>query len=194
MYTMVGIAASGVLFGFARYFSRGTPRTMTQEYQEATNEYLKVSKTIIMTSWRTHDMATIPQVLSIPSLSTNNCRASTSSPSPDCPPKATRARVKCKASQPHQRNRRKAKQDGCEMGVLDGSDRKLFGRVQQQFSCVGCSKTTTRKRQRRETCILLHATTCHLYKDRRFTWKNLKMSQCRYQNLREVHLETRKHK
>ena len=39
---MVGIGAAGVLFGLVKYFARGPPRTMTEEYQRATDEYLKV--------------------------------------------------------------------------------------------------------------------------------------------------------
>lgn len=40
---MAGLGATAVLFGGARYFARGSPPTMTREYQEATDEYLKVS-------------------------------------------------------------------------------------------------------------------------------------------------------
>ena len=42
MYVMAAIGATGVLFGTARFFARGQPATMTKEYQEATNDYLKV--------------------------------------------------------------------------------------------------------------------------------------------------------
>lgn len=41
MYVMVALGATGVLFGTARFFARGQPATMTKEYQEASNEYLK---------------------------------------------------------------------------------------------------------------------------------------------------------
>lgn len=41
-YVILAVIASGALFGFTRSFARGDPRTMTKEYQEATNEYLKV--------------------------------------------------------------------------------------------------------------------------------------------------------
>lgn len=44
LYTMVGLGATAVLFGGARYFARGPAPTMTREYQEATDEYLKESK------------------------------------------------------------------------------------------------------------------------------------------------------
>lgn len=43
MYTLAGIGATAVLFGGARYFARGSGPTMTKEYQEASDAYLKVS-------------------------------------------------------------------------------------------------------------------------------------------------------
>ena len=39
---MAGVAAAGALFGFSRYFARPPPHTMTKEYQESSDEYLKV--------------------------------------------------------------------------------------------------------------------------------------------------------
>lgn len=39
---MIGVAAAGGIFAFTRYFARGPPHTMTREYQEASDEYLKV--------------------------------------------------------------------------------------------------------------------------------------------------------
>jgi len=39
---MVGVAAAGGLFAFSRYFARPPPHTMTKEYQEQSDEYLKV--------------------------------------------------------------------------------------------------------------------------------------------------------
>ena len=39
---MAGVVVSGVIFAIVRYFARAPPRTMTKEYQEATNEYMKV--------------------------------------------------------------------------------------------------------------------------------------------------------
>jgi len=41
-YVAAGIGASFALFAFIRMFARGPPSTMNKEYQEATNEYLKV--------------------------------------------------------------------------------------------------------------------------------------------------------
>ena len=42
LYTAVGCIVSGVLFFGIHAFARPPPRTMTKEWQEATNEYLKV--------------------------------------------------------------------------------------------------------------------------------------------------------
>lgn len=43
LYTMLGVAAAGVIFGVTRAFARGPPSTLNKEWQEATNEYVKVS-------------------------------------------------------------------------------------------------------------------------------------------------------
>lgn len=48
-YTLIGIGAAAVLFGITRSFAREPPRTMSKEWQEATNEYLKVRQLHI---WR----------------------------------------------------------------------------------------------------------------------------------------------
>lgn len=42
IYTLVGVLAAGALFVGTRSFARGSPRTMTKEWQEASNEYFKV--------------------------------------------------------------------------------------------------------------------------------------------------------
>lgn len=39
---MVGMAVSFGVFAAIRSFAKGTPATMTKEYQEASNEYMKV--------------------------------------------------------------------------------------------------------------------------------------------------------
>ena len=41
-YTALGVGVSFVLFATVRFFAKGSPGTMNKEYQEATNEYLKV--------------------------------------------------------------------------------------------------------------------------------------------------------
>lgn len=42
LYTAIGVFASFVIFATMRSFARPPPATMTKEYQEATNEFLKV--------------------------------------------------------------------------------------------------------------------------------------------------------
>lgn len=42
-YTMYGVVASGLLFYFTRVFAGPQPKTMSREWQEASNEYMKVS-------------------------------------------------------------------------------------------------------------------------------------------------------
>ncbi|KAK5211655.1 Cytochrome c oxidase subunit 5B, mitochondrial [Exophiala xenobiotica] len=44
IYTAAGVAISAVLFLIIHSFARPPPRTMTKEWQEATNEYLKSEK------------------------------------------------------------------------------------------------------------------------------------------------------
>lgn len=55
LYTMLGVAAAGVIFGVTRAFARGPPSTLNKEWQEATNEYVKVS--IASQAWTAHPMA-----------------------------------------------------------------------------------------------------------------------------------------
>jgi len=40
-YVMYGIGAATVIFMTTRYFAKPQPKTMTKEWQEASNEYLK---------------------------------------------------------------------------------------------------------------------------------------------------------
>lgn len=44
MGTVIGIAAGAALFFGVRQFARPPPKTMTREWEEATNEYLKEQK------------------------------------------------------------------------------------------------------------------------------------------------------
>lgn len=41
-YTMIGVVAAGLIFATTRAFAREGPSTMNKEWQEATNEYMKV--------------------------------------------------------------------------------------------------------------------------------------------------------
>ena len=43
LYTAIGLCASLLIFGTVRSFAKPPPSTMTKEWQEATNEFLKVS-------------------------------------------------------------------------------------------------------------------------------------------------------
>jgi hypothetical protein len=45
-YTAIGVGVSFLIFATIRSFARAAPDTMTKEYQEATNEYLKVRLTL----------------------------------------------------------------------------------------------------------------------------------------------------
>jgi hypothetical protein len=45
LYSAIGVAVSGALFFTIHAFARPPPRTMTKEWQEATNEYLRVCHT-----------------------------------------------------------------------------------------------------------------------------------------------------
>ena len=41
-YTMLGVAAGVAIFAILRQFAKEKPKTMTREWQEMTNEYLRV--------------------------------------------------------------------------------------------------------------------------------------------------------
>lgn len=43
LYTAIGVLISAGVFGLTRFFAKPAPHTMTKEWQEASNEYLKVS-------------------------------------------------------------------------------------------------------------------------------------------------------
>ncbi|AEO71582.1 341d28af-8b7a-4027-9e4c-767c34573330 [Thermothielavioides terrestris] len=44
LYTAIGVGISFIIFATLRSFAKPAPRTMTKEWQEATNEYLKSQK------------------------------------------------------------------------------------------------------------------------------------------------------
>lgn len=60
LYTMLGVAAAGVIFAVTRAFARPPPSTLNKEWQEATNEYVKVS--IASQAWTAHPMAKDAQI------------------------------------------------------------------------------------------------------------------------------------
>lgn len=105
MYVMAAIGATGVLFGTARFFARGQPATMTKEYQEATNDYLKVCiqcelvRCAHVVSARMRNNIVKKRNANNPS----HHRARTSSPSPVSPPRATPAPARSRARPPPNR-------------------------------------------------------------------------------------------
>lgn len=130
-YTMVGVAVSFGLFSFVRMFGKGVPPTLNKEWQEATNEYLKVCGIFLFfiadchcgTSELLYKSAgqsyispqtcndsfpihpSTPDPLSIGHMLTLLLnRHKTPSPSQVSHPKATQERAKCKAS-PRSQNR-----------------------------------------------------------------------------------------
>ena len=130
-YTMVGVAVSFGLFSFVRMFGKGVPPTLNKEWQEATNEYLKVcgislffiadchygvtelcmSLLARFTFLRRLPMTLFQYTLLPPDLLTIGHtltlllnRHKTPSPSQVSHPKATQERAKCKAS-PRSQNR-----------------------------------------------------------------------------------------
>jgi len=53
LYTVLGVVASGALFAVTRYFGSGNPpRTMTKEWQEASEEYLKAQGSEPITGYK----------------------------------------------------------------------------------------------------------------------------------------------
>ncbi len=81
-YTGVGVAVSAVLFFSVQTFARPPPRTMTKEWQEATNEYLKVSLGVV--TWKSALLTALRKNKSILSMVSAA--------------KATKARATCRAS------------------------------------------------------------------------------------------------
>lgn len=82
---MIGVVISAGIFALVRYFARPPPRTMTKEWQEATNEYLRVREQ--------HNCFHVRLV-------TNVTRAKTPSPSLVSAAKDTLERVRSKADLP----------------------------------------------------------------------------------------------
>lgn len=150
MYVMVALGATGVLFGTARFFARGQPATMTKEYQEASNEYLKVCKP--------HDFRRDPRargaylrnhdIKERDTDNTSHLRALTSSPSLVSHPRATMApawsRASLRASKcttPRESWERK------KCSRISGRASAAFANIERTgsvvrvfFPCVGCSK------------------------------------------------------
>jgi hypothetical protein len=147
MYVMLGVGASGVLFGTARFFARGKPPTMTKEYQEASNEYLKVC--IYSEKGRSRNLAiTRSQCAVEEELDANHIayyRARRSSLSPVSPPRATSVSAWSRAS---------PRANRCATPFIRANERNvveyLVERAQPppswsgkgccEFPCVDCSR------------------------------------------------------
>lgn len=83
LYTAVAVGVSFIIFASMRMFANPAPHTMTREWQEASNEYLKV-RSYPSTS-RSYDAQT---------KLTRDYRAKEPTPSPVSRPRATRARAR----------------------------------------------------------------------------------------------------
>lgn len=96
---MIGLGATTLLWVLIRYTAKGDPATMTKEYQEATNEYLKVRHN----STDRRRLRRISNSNSCTLLILLNCRLKTANPSPVSHPKTTRVQVTSRASQVERR-------------------------------------------------------------------------------------------
>lgn len=138
MYVMAALGATGVIFGTARFFARGQPATMTKEYQEASNEYLKVCTSRESYGDSYADSAYLRN--DIKKHSTNNPfhhRVLTSSPSLVSHPRATMApawsRASLRASKcttpPESRERKKCSR-------ISGRASAAFANIERRGSVV----------------------------------------------------------
>jgi len=66
IYTMIGVAVAGGIFFGTRSFARGTPHTMTKEWQEATNEYFRENNIENITGVSSEGYVGVGQVQSKP--------------------------------------------------------------------------------------------------------------------------------
>jgi hypothetical protein len=150
MYVMAALGATGVIFGTARFFARGAPPTMTKEYQEATNDYLKVCKS------RKANRGTCSASARMGRNNLDNCRtnvisfhrASTSSPSLVSRPRATSAPARSRALPRRNRcatPRKNRERKKCSR--ITGRASAAFANIERRssvvrilFPCVGCSK------------------------------------------------------
>lgn len=62
-YVLIGVASSVALFYFTRIFARGPPKTMSAEWQEASNAYLKVRLSIAFRDRKNRGLGDIRMIL-----------------------------------------------------------------------------------------------------------------------------------
>jgi Cytochrome c oxidase subunit IV len=94
-YTTIGIVVSGVVFFSIHSSARSPPKTMTKEWQEATNEYLKVRYDTLLAARHMLRPSAFP-----PGIHTDSMiyRKNASTPSMVSAARITRARDMCRAS------------------------------------------------------------------------------------------------
>lgn len=170
MYVMLGVGASGVIFGALRYFARGDPPTMTKEYQEASNEYLKVrfpdKQENVLCSMRA---AYGHWASGIDANVISHNRSRRSSPSPVCLPRTTSARVWSRASLRANRCSTICRRDE-QCSRTSGSEAYArWSEAAYQFPCVDCSRILERENFWKGACILrmlLSATVQRFFTDK----------------------------
>jgi hypothetical protein len=163
MYVMLGVGASGVLFGTARFFARGKPATMTKEYQEASNEYLKVCFNLEEERGRYLAIKRVRRKVEgdHDANHTSHYRARRSSLSPVCPPRAMSVSAWSRASRRANRratlciraNERNVVKYPVERAQPPPSWSEKGCR---EFPCVDCSRISGVERlgKRASSCIL----------------------------------------
>jgi len=163
MYVMLGVGASGVLFGTARFFARGQPATMTKEYQEASNEYLKVCYNLGEESGRYFATTRVRRGVEAghDANRTSYYRARRSSLSLVSPPRATSVSVWSRASRRANRCatlcKRANERNVVEYPVERAQPPPLrSAKSCREFPCVDCSRIPGVERlgKRASSCIL----------------------------------------
>jgi Cytochrome c oxidase subunit IV len=94
-YTTIGVVVSGVVFYTIHSFARPPPKTMTKEWQEATNEYLKVRCDTLLAARHLFRLSAFPRRIHTDSMI---YRKNASTPSTVSAARITRARDMCRAS------------------------------------------------------------------------------------------------
>lgn len=141
-YTAIGIGVSVVLFWIIHAFARPPPRTMTKEWQEATNEYLKVRRQL------TGDLVLL-EVMAIwtDCLVFLVCRKRDPTPSTVLAAKATPGKVLYRAS------RRRSIDDGPLRLLLQQ------GRGWEEYSLIWLAGKNERDEQSPGDCVVLASST-----------------------------------
>ena len=181
MYVMLGVGASGVLFGTARFFARGKPATMTKEYQEASNEYLKVCANLGDESGRDFAITRAHRKVEREhdANHTSYYRARRSSLSPVSPPRATSVSAWSRASLRANRRAtlciRANERNVVEYPVERAQPPPSWSEQGcREFPCVDCSRISGVERlgKRASSCIL-RMLDLPLYKGSLQTWSLL---------------------